>query len=153
MPFIRIDREHVRNRPDVRLRARQEVIRQPPEIEQRPRDLGLCSKKVTEGLAAGGIESGFQGIGLYVAAPFGGNQALAGVRSLACGQEGRVDCYVLRIREEDNRDHGRCVGRVQDLEEGVGGVICSERADALGFEPWSFTGVLCKFLSATVDWV
>ena len=96
---------------------------------------------MTKGLAAGGIETGFQGIGVYVATPFGGDQALAGVRLLAGGQEGRVDCYVLRIGEEDGTDYGRCVGRVQDREEGGGGVIRSERADALGFEPW-FTGVL-----------
>ena len=61
----------------MRFRRRQKIIRQPAIIEQRPFDGILSAESLSEGFASGAVEFWFEGIGFYIADPFGGNEAFA----------------------------------------------------------------------------
>ena len=101
----------------MRFGRRQEVIREPAGIEQRPLDLVLRSQHLAEGFASGGIVMRLEGISLGVAYPLRRNEPLAGARASAGGEERCVSGDEIRRGNVYERDDGGGICHVKDVNE------------------------------------
>lgn len=74
----------MRDRLHIRFLAREEIVRQPPGMNKRPHNTILRAEHLPKGFAGGAVEGRFEGIGVDVADPFGGDETFAVVGLLAC---------------------------------------------------------------------
>lgn len=122
-PAIHVDRKRVLIRGHERLACRQEVIRQPPDVEERPLDLRLSSQRPPYRLTSTGVEARLQWVSLHIANPFRGYEAFARAGEGAGGKESGVRTDVGGVGEVDERNQCRRPGGVENGNKGGTGVV------------------------------
>lgn len=122
-PAIHVDRKRVLIRGHKRLARRQEVIRQPPDVEKRPLDLRLSSQRPSYWLTSAGVKVRLQWVSLHVPNPFGGYEALARAGEGAGGKESGVRTDEGGVGEIDEGNQCRGPSGVEDGNKGGTGVV------------------------------